>query len=109
MRVPKKVRRLALKMALTQKLHDRELTVLDQLRLDRIRTKDFAALLNRFELRKTLVVIPDRDEVIEKSARNIPNVKVLRSDGLNVYDLLNYHSVIMTQDTVGKIQESLGS
>lgn len=109
MRVPKKVRRLALKMALTQKLHDREFTVLDQLRLDRIRTKDFAALLNRFELRKTLVVIPDRDEVIEKSARNIPNVKVLRSDGLNVYDLLNYHSVIMTQDTVGKIQESLGS
>jgi large subunit ribosomal protein L4 len=109
MRVPKKVRKLALKMALTQKLLDQELMVLDYIRLERIKTKDFAGILNRFELRKTLVVIAEKDEVVEKSARNIPDVKVLRSEGLNVYDLLNHRSVLLTQETVGKIEESLGS
>lgn len=109
MRVPKKVRRLALKMALTQKLLDRELTVLDQFQFEQIKTRDFAALLNRFELGKTLVVIPYPDETVVKSARNIPNVKVLRSEGLNVYDLLNYHNLLMTRETVGKIEESIGS
>lgn len=109
MRVPKKVRRLALKMALTQKLLDRELTVLDQLQLEQIKTRDFAALLNRFELGKTLIVIPSQDEKVVKSARNIPNVKVLRSEGLNVYDLLNYHNLLLTRETVGKIEESIGS
>ncbi len=109
MRVPKKVRRLALKMALTQKLLDQELTVLDTLHLDRIKTKDFVAVLERFELGKTLVVLPRSDETVEKSARNIPNVKVLRSEGLNVYDLLDYHKVLLTQECIGKIEETLGS
>jgi large subunit ribosomal protein L4 len=109
MRVPKKVRRLALKMALSQKLLDQELTVLDKLVLERIKTKDFAAVLDRFELGKTLVVLPGQDEAVEKSARNIPNVKVLRSEGLNVYDLLDYHNVLLTQESIGKIEETLGS
>ena len=109
MRVPKKVRRLALKMALSQKLLDHELTVLDTLQLERIKTKDFAAVLERFELGKTLIVLPHADEMVEKSARNIPNVKVLRSEGLNVYDLLDYHNVLLTQESVGKIEERLGS
>jgi large subunit ribosomal protein L4 len=109
MRVPKKVRRLALKMALTQKLMDQELTILDKLEMERIKTKDFAAVLDRFELGKTLVVLPRQDEMVEKSARNIPNVKVLRSEGLNVYDLLDYHNVLLTQESIGKIEETLGS
>ncbi len=109
MRVPKKVRRLALKMALSQKLIDREFVVVDQLDLDRIKTKDFAAMLGRFELGKTLVVIPTADEKVEKSARNLPHVKVLRSEGLNVYDLLNYHHCLMTRESVGKVEEALGS
>ncbi|MHC1744653.1 MAG: 50S ribosomal protein L4 [Syntrophobacteraceae bacterium] len=109
MRVPKKVRRLALKMALSQKLIDSELLVVDQFELDRIKTKEFVSLLGRFDLGKTLVVIPGADEMVEKSARNIPNVKVLRSEGLNVYDLLNYHHLLMTRDSVGKIEEALGS
>jgi large subunit ribosomal protein L4 len=109
MRVNKKVRRLALKMALSQKLMDKELTVLDQLQLDAIKTKDFAAILNRLQLDKTLVVIHQSDEKVEKSARNLTRVKVLRSEGLNVYDLLNYHNVLLTQQTIGKIEESLGS
>lgn len=107
MRLPKKVRRIALKMALTQKVIDNGFTVLDQFTLERIKTKDFADILNRFELNKTLVVIPEHDEMIVKSARNIPNVKVLRTAGLNVYDLLNYQAVILSRDCVGKIEEAL--
>jgi len=107
MRIPKKVRRLALKMALSQKVLDDGFKVIDQLKLDRIRTKDFVDLLDRFELGKTLVVLPEPDEMIEKSARNIPNVKVLRSEGLNVYDLLNYHAVILSRECVSRIEEAL--
>lgn len=109
MRIPKKVRRLALKMALSQKLVDKEMTVLDSLQLERIKTKDFVEILKRFELQKTLVVIDRQDETVERSARNIPNVKVLRSEGLNVYDLLHYHHLLLTRATVGKIEETLGS
>ena len=108
MRIPKKVRKLALKMALTQKLADKEITVLDQFAMERIRTKDFAAILGKFEFGKTLVVIPQEDEIVEKSARNIPRVKVLRTEGLNVYDLLDYVNVLVTRETVGKIEERLG-
>jgi large subunit ribosomal protein L4 len=109
MRVPKKVRRLALKMALSQKLLDQGLTVLDKLELERIKTKDFAAILDRFELGKTLLVLSRQDEKVEKSARNLSQVKILRSEGLNVYDLLDYHDVLLTQESVGKIEETLGS
>ncbi|MCE5243728.1 MAG: 50S ribosomal protein L4 [Syntrophobacteraceae bacterium] len=109
MKVPKQVRRLALKMALSQKVLDNDMTVLDQFQLERIKTKDFASILTRFQFRKTLVVVAQQDDTVEKSARNIPNVKVLRSEGLNVYDLLNYTSVILTRETIGKIEEALGS
>jgi len=109
LRVPKKVRRLALKMALSQKLLDRELTVLDAFNLAQIKTRDFAAFMKRFELGKTLVVLPRSDEVVEKSARNLPSVKVMRSEGLNVYDLLNYHNLLLTRECVAMIEEPLGS
>jgi large subunit ribosomal protein L4 len=107
MRIPKKVRRLALKMALSQKVLDESFKVIDQFKLDRIKTKDFVELLGRFELGKTLVVLPEPDEMIEKSARNIPSVKVLRSEGLNVYDLLNHSVVILSRDCVSRIEEAL--
>lgn len=107
MRVPKKVRKLALRMALSQKLLDQELTVMDEFRLEQIRTKDFVAVMDRFELEKPLVVISEPDEVLEKSARNVPYVKVLRTAGLNVYDLLRYHNLVLTKDSVGRIEEAL--
>lgn len=109
MRVPKKVRSLALKMALSQKVIDREFKVLDDFKLQQIKTKEFASILDRFQARKTLVLTAQQDDVVEKSARNIPHVKVLRSEGLNVYDLLNYHTVLLTQETIGKIEERFGS
>lgn len=107
-KLPKKVRRLALKMALSQKLRDAELTVLDRIQMERISTKDFVAMMKRFEWGKTLFVMPQSDEVVEKSARNIPLVKVIRWEGLNVYDVLNYHHLVLTQETVQKIEEFLG-
>ncbi|OIP88236.1 MAG: 50S ribosomal protein L4 [Syntrophobacteraceae bacterium CG2_30_61_12] len=107
MSVPKKVRKLALKMALSQKLLDRELTVVDRFGLEQIRTRDFIQIIDRFKLEKPLVVIAERDEIIEKSARNIPNLKVLRSEGLNVYDVLNHHTLVLTKDSVGRIEEAL--
>ncbi len=107
MRIPKKVKRLALKMALSQKVIDDGFKVIDQFQLERIKTRDFAEILDRFDLRKTLIVLPGHDEMIEKSARNIPNVKILRSEGLNVYDLLNYHAVLLSRECVGKIEEAL--
>jgi len=107
MRVPKKVRRLALKMALSQKVLDDSFKVIDPFKLDRIRTKDFVDLLDRFDLGKTLVVLPEPDEIIEKSARNIPHIKVLRSEGLNVYDLLDHHAVILSKECVSRIEEAL--
>ncbi len=107
MRIPKKVKRLALKMALSQKVLDEGFKVIDPFKLERIRTKDFVDLLDRFELGKTLVVLPEPDEIIEKSARNIRNVKILRSEGLNVYDLLNHHTVILSRDCVSRIEEAL--
>ena len=96
-------------MALSQKLLDQGLTVLDKLELEQIKTKDFAAILDRFELGKTLLVLSRQDEKVEKSARNLSRVKILRSEGLNVYDLLDYHDVLLTQESVGKIEETLGS
>jgi len=107
MRIPKKVRRLALKMALSQKVLDQVFKVLDPFKLEKIRTKDFVNLLGRFDLGKTLVVLPEHDEIIEKSARNIPHVKILQSEGLNVYDLLDHHTVILSRDCVSRIEEAL--
>jgi large subunit ribosomal protein L4 len=109
MRVPKKVRRLALKMALSQKLLDQNLTVLDDLRMERIKTKDFVSMLDRFEISQALVVLSQQDEMVERSARNIPHVKVLKSEGLNVYDLLRYRSLLMTREAVARLEEALGS
>lgn len=107
-KLPKKVRRLALKMALSQKLKDAELTVLDKLQMDRISTKEFAKMMKMFGWEKTLFVIPAFDDTVEKSVRNIPLTKVIRWEGLNVYDMLNYHHLVLTQESVQRIEEFLG-
>ncbi|ROR01734.1 50S ribosomal protein L4 [Desulfosoma caldarium] len=108
LKVPKKVRRLALKMVLSQKLRDQALVVVDQLQFPEIKTKHFHAWMHRFALQKPLVVLAGKDEIVEKSARNIPDVKVLRSEGLNVFDMLKHGNLVLTKDTVSKIEESLG-
>jgi large subunit ribosomal protein L4 len=106
-RVPKKVRRSALKMALTSKLHDKELTVVDRLDLDVVKTKRFAEILAALKTDGALIITDGRNENVELSARNLPYTKVLRSEGLNVYDILKYKRIILVEPAIGRIQERL--
>ncbi|NLH48644.1 MAG: 50S ribosomal protein L4 [Myxococcales bacterium] len=106
-RVPKKVRRAAVKSALSMKLAEGKLLVLDDLSMPEIKTRRFAELMNTLGVTSGLFVIEQKDEVVEKSARNIPRVKVLRVDGLNVYDLLHFEHLILTKGALAKIEGAL--
>lgn len=106
-KVPKKVRRLALKMALSSKLEAGEMMVLDRLELERIKTRDVVAVLDALKRKSVLLVTAEADERLELSSRNIPRVKVLRTDGLNVYDLLRYREVILLEPAVKAIEGRL--
>lgn len=106
-KVSKKVRKLALKMALSSKLMDKELTVVDQFKLSEIKTKEFVAAVKTFEAKKVLIVTPKKDETLELSSRNVPGVKVIRSEGLNVYDILKYDKLILTEEALQGIEGRL--
>ena len=80
------------------------MTVLKDLQVEKISTSDFADFLNRFELENVLVVIDDANANVELSARNIPHVKVLRSEGVNVYDVLKYRNMLITAEAVSKLE-----
>lgn len=106
-KVPKKVRKLALKMALTSKLQDAELMVVDQFELSEIRTKDFVAAVQTLEASKALIVTTKPDEKLALSSRNVPGVKVIRCEGLNVYDILKYDKLILVEEAVKGIEGRL--
>ncbi len=106
-KIGKKIRKQALKMALTSKCKGNQMVVLDGFGLNEIKTKDFVEVLQVFEMDSVLVVIPERDDILEKSARNVPHTKVLRSEGLNVYDILRYHHLMLMKDAVPKIEAAL--
>ncbi len=109
LKVPKKVRKLALRIALSNKVRENQMMVLDQFALERIKTKDFLRIISELQLDgRILVVTNGRDERVEKSARNIPWVKVLPTEGINVFDLMKYENLLLSQDGVGKIEEALG-
>ena len=106
-KVHKKMRRLALKMALSSKLATQALTVLDRFELDRIKTRDFVAVMQTLKLGKVLIVTDAANENLERSARNVPGVKVMRAEGLNVYDVLKYDRLLLTEPSVGRIEGRL--
>lgn len=104
--VNKKVRRLAMKSAFSAKVADGELIVLDSLKLEAIKTKEIVKVLSALETgKKVLLVLPEKDEVIYRSARNIAGVKVALVNTLNVYDMLNCDSIVVLKDAVAKIEE----
>ncbi|MGN9134519.1 50S ribosomal protein L4 [Clostridium sp. HCP1S3_B4] len=105
MSVPKSMRKVAMVSALSSKVADNELVVLDELKFDSIKTKQMVAVLNALELNKTLVITAESDENVFKSARNIQGVCVMPVNNINVYDLLKYNKVVMTKDAVLKIEE----
>jgi large subunit ribosomal protein L4 len=107
LRVPRKVRKAALRMALSDKLQGEQLIVVDSLALAEAKTKAFVAVMDRFDIAKGLIVTEGNNEILDKSSRNVPWVKVLRSEGLNVYDILNCDQLVLEQATVGKIEEAL--
>jgi len=107
--LPKKVRKLGLRMALSDKVKNDRLMILDDFGIDRIKTRDMVGLLKRLDVRKAVIVTDVPDEKLELSARNIPHIKVLPQGGLNVFDLLKYEYVIMKEPVVELIEERLRS
>ena len=101
----KKVKRLALKSALTTKVQDNNIVVLDSLNFDEIKTKNMAKVLENIKVAKALVVIADKNVNVEASARNIPNIKTALVNTINTYDILKYDTLVVTKDAVAKIEE----
>ncbi len=106
-KIPKKVRRLGLRMALSDKLDQDALIVLDRIELDRIKTKDFVEILAALDVNDALIVTDTKNENLELSSRNVLGVKVLRSEGLNVYDILKYERLILVESSIKRIEERL--
>lgn len=106
--MPKKARRAALKSALSAKVRDGEIIVVDQLALTEVKTKNMFKVLKTLNAeQKPLIVLDEWDRNIELSTRNIPNTTLTKSTGLNVYDVLNHKNVILTKAAVAKLEEVL--
>ena len=101
----KKEKRAALKSALTSKVLDQKLIVVDELKFDEIKTKNFQNVMNNLKVDKGLVVIAENDENVVLSARNIPTVQTTLTSTLNVYDVMCAKTVVLTKDAVAKIEE----
>ena len=101
----KKEKRAALKSALTSKVQDQKLIVVDELKFDEIKTKNFAAVMNNLNAKKALVVLADNDEKVMASARNIADVQTALTNTINVYDIMKANNVVLTKDAVAKIEE----
>ena len=107
-KLPKRVRRLAIKSVLSQKVLDSNLIVIDALSFDTPKTKDFAEMLDKLNVNsKVLVALEDGNETAALSARNLPNVTVVPAEGVNVLDVLNNDKLILTQAALSKIEEVL--
>ena len=103
--VNKKVKRLAMKSALSSKVSDGDIIVYDALDIAAPKTKEMVKVLNAMNLKKALVVLPEKDEIVERATSNIPGVKTTLVGTLNVYEILKYDTLILTKDAVAKIEE----
>ncbi len=101
----KKEKRAALKSALTSKVQDSKLIVVDKLEFGEIKTKNFAAVMNNLNVEKGLVVIADNNKNVVMSARNLPNVDMTMAGMINVYDIMKAKTVVLTKEAVAKIEE----
>ena len=101
----KKEKAGAMKSVLTSKVNEEKFIVLDELKLDEIKTKKFVEVLNNLDVSKALVVMKDKDDNVIMSANNVPDVKTTLSNTINVYDILKYDTVVITKDAVAAIEE----
>jgi large subunit ribosomal protein L4 len=106
-KVPKKVRKLALKMALSTKLQKKNLLILDQFELEQVKTKEFIKVIDALNVENALIVTNEKNESLELASRNVSTVKVLRSEGLNVYDILKYENLILLESSLNTIEGRL--
>ncbi len=107
--MPKKMRRLALKCALSDKVTNTQMIALDELVMEMPKTKNFIGMMKNLSLETpTLFVIKEKDFPVQKSAANLPTVKVITTNFLNLHDLLKYEKVVMTTDAIKKVEEVLG-
>jgi large subunit ribosomal protein L4 len=106
-KVPKKVKQQALRMALSSKLQENGIMVLDEFKLDQIKTKDFLGVTENLKVKNALIVTEQKNENLELSSRNVPEVKVMRSEGLNVYDILKYKTLVLLEASVKAIEGRL--
>jgi large subunit ribosomal protein L4 len=108
-RMPRKMRRLALKSVLSAKARDESIVLLDDLALDEPKTRDLLTLLDSLDVRSSaLIMLAGRDDNVAKSARNIPDVKAIRANCLNVIDILNYDALVLPLSSLEVIEEILG-
>ncbi|MGD2271582.1 MAG: 50S ribosomal protein L4 [Desulfobacterales bacterium] len=106
-KVPKKVKKLALKMALSTKLQNQNLLVIDQFELEGFKTKEFIKVIDNLKVKNALIVTEKKNDTLELASRNVPTVKVLRSEGLNVYDILKYENLILLESSINDIEGRL--
>ena len=104
--MPRKQRRLAIKSVLSQKLIDGDLVVLDQLTMSAPKTKEFKSILDGLKVEGKVLVVSD-DQNVQCSARNLPNVKVITANGLNVEDVVNYDKLVLTKEAIEKIEKNV--
>ena len=105
MKLNKKEKAGAMKSVLTSKVNEEKFIVLDEFKLDEIKTKKFVEVMNNLEVAKALVVTKDNDQNIVLSAKNVPGVKTALTNTINVYDILKYDTVVITKDAVAAIEE----
>jgi large subunit ribosomal protein L4 len=105
--VPKKVRKKALISVLSMKLKEDKMLILKDFPMEKISTKTFKGVVDLFELKKVLFVLDMENEVLSKSSRNIKNIKMIRSEGINVYDVLNCEHLVLLEPSVKKIEGAL--
>jgi len=103
--VPKSMRKVAMKSALTSKVQENQMIVLESLNFDAPKTKNMVEMLKALEANKALIITAESNEVVYKSARNIQGINVIPANNINVYDLLKYEKLIITKDAVSKIEE----
>jgi large subunit ribosomal protein L4 len=106
--MPKKMRRAAIRSALSQKAADQQIVVVDKLDFASPKTKEFAAAMQALGVTKGLVLLPGRREAVEKSARNLPYVKTLHASYLNIRDIFKYDQLVMPLDALEIIKAWLG-
>jgi large subunit ribosomal protein L4 len=106
-KLPKKVRKLGLRMALTSRFTDKLMLVLDGFPLDEIKTQKFLGVMSKLNIDNALIVGPERSDLLERSSRNTKGFKVIPTEGLNVYDILLHKHIVLLQPCIGQLEERL--